>query len=139
MIVFFNLINISGINAYVLYKNDKKDEKSFSRYNFLQKLAFQLIEPLLAKRMQFKQISTEVRSKCAKLLGLHPPTEESRISFGPLDRSGPPSNKPQGSCGLCQKSQTAKKFKNSRNTCSKCDIFVCPDHFYKICDECISK
>ena len=131
MIVWFNLINVSGINALALYKETHKLDNNRIRYSFLQELAFGRIKNLIRDRMKFRQVPVELRQRAFKMIG-----EVDPLSMPPsisrLDKTGPPKDK-QSVCFLCPKA------KNSRNLCSKCRRFVCPLHFFKICDECVPK
>ena len=131
MIVMFNLINVSGINAFVLHNDKNNLGKKAVRYKFLQNLAFDLIKPLMEKRMKFIQIPIEIRIKCSKLCKKDFPSES---SFRVLTRENRPAT-PTASCVLCKTS--LNKFKNARSACSKCDQPACPNHLYKICDNCI--
>lgn len=132
-IVMFNLINICGINAFVQFYDEKDKQKKDARYDFLQKVAFELILPLVEKRLNFSQVPVDTRKKCANLLKKPFSGKTPNANLSELNRMGP-TDKSQGSCELCK-----PKFKNSRNCCSKCQNFVCPNHFYKICDDCIPK
>lgn len=131
-IVMFNLINLCDINAFVQYNDGKGIGNPQIRYNFLQKVAFELIKPLIEKRLVFKQIPIEARKRGATLCG-QTLEEEPSEAFGLLDRSGPPADKPQKGCALCS------KYKNCRMCCAKCRDYVCSKHSYIICDDCVSK
>ena len=134
MIVFLNLINLSGINAFILHSEDNNFAKKSLRYKFLQNLAFGLIKPLIQKRMGFKQIPVGIRQKCARLCQKDLPSDPSSSSFQSLNRDNCLS-KAAESCFLCKSSLNI--FKNARNSCSKCNKRVFPKHMYKICDSCI--
>ena len=128
-----NLTNISGINAYVIYKKNFPESK-MSRFQFLQNFGRAFILSHVAKRAHFQQLGVPLKKRCSELAGqLLPEETPQSSSFGPLKRTHPDK---QTSCVICQ---DAKRKKNSRHVCAKCSQNVCSDHFYKICDSCIPK
>ncbi|XP_046686551.1 uncharacterized protein LOC124372222 [Homalodisca vitripennis] len=59
MVVFFDLINISGINALCIYKFNNPEEKYMPRRVFIQHVAWELIKP------QITQQNAECDNSCA--------------------------------------------------------------------------
>lgn len=129
-----NLLNISAINAHVVYYSNHRGGRRISRYQFLQNLGRALILPQIAKRSNVKQVHTSTRRRCLELIGAAT-SDEAPVVFGPLSREKP--NQPQKLCFLCKNNHNHTK--NSRHSCAKCFKHVCSEHFYKICDNCIPK
>lgn len=60
LVHFFNLINVSGINSFVICKHNLKEPK-MKRDAFLKKLAKQLMFPFLAERAKNVNLSYSLR------------------------------------------------------------------------------
>lgn len=131
-VVMSNLLNIAGINAYVIY-NSCHQSRKMTRYDFLQNMARALILPQIAKRSKVQQSPSKVRRRCMELIGKAVP--EQPTLFGPLSHERP--DQPQGKCQICREKNS--KPKNTCNLCGKCKEYVCPEHFYKVCYKCIPK
>lgn len=53
-VVFYNLINLSGINAHVIFNNNLN--ANTSRSDFLEKIGWELVKPQIEKRSQIPNI-----------------------------------------------------------------------------------
>lgn len=67
--IFFNLINISCINALNVYTFNNSDEKS-KRSVFLESLALQLMKPNIEKRIKNIKLPKYIRSHGMKILAI---------------------------------------------------------------------
>ncbi|XP_029341493.1 piggyBac transposable element-derived protein 4-like [Acyrthosiphon pisum] len=118
--IFFNLINISCINALNVYKFNNINNKS-KRSDFLEVLALQLMKPNIERRIKNSKLPKHIRSRGMKILGL---VEDTHIL----------SERPKGigRCYLCGRARN----KSTRKSCERCYKWVCPDHLKYICIGC---
>ena len=128
MCVFFNLVNISAINALVIATFSKLEIKS--RRNFIKKLGLQLVENHMRNRLSSGHLSRQLTESIQKHLG-----EDGRSSL--TENVHQISNKRQR-CGHCVRSDDVK----TRFTCLSCKSFVCytsePScHGRMICVRCL--
>ncbi|XP_050316085.1 uncharacterized protein LOC126750492 isoform X1 [Anthonomus grandis grandis] len=73
LVVFYSLLNISGINSFVVHSMNNNE--SIRRRKFLRSLSFQLVEGYIRRRMtQTIPKATQLRIK--ELFGLETPTPE---------------------------------------------------------------
>lgn len=72
--IFFNLLNISCINALNVYSANKNYAK-VNRADFLETLALCLIRPNTERRILNKNLPKSIRFRGRKLLGLEKETE----------------------------------------------------------------
>ena len=63
MVVFFDLLNIAPINAYVIYKFNHPEEKSMPRRKFIENIAWDILKPKIARRIQLKTISVSIKRR----------------------------------------------------------------------------
>lgn len=154
----FNLINISAINARVIYRqvNPKEIKKSeegkpaTSRIEFLDELGYQLMLPALKRRACNNRLDYETRELAAEIAG---------IDLSTFVRSQGPQPPPLGSDDQLTRSKSKKKTKAAREepessycfTCRKsglkkqvrrtCDMEgclnrFCEQHANKLCEQC---
>lgn len=122
--VFFDLLNISAVNAYGIYKLNNVSTK-ITRRNFLQEVAFPLIKPVMFKRFQNPHISPQIKQRIGFLLKISnqvPEEIENR-------------NSTTGRCHLCGRARN----KTTRKSCSNCNRWTCPAHLKLICMNCADK
>lgn len=126
--VFFNLLNIAGINSQIIYTMNT-DGKS-TRRNFLLSLALELVKPQMMKRIHIKNIPREIRERTKIFLNYSEPStsadqdiEEKKPRIG------------RGRCHLCPR----KQDKKTPVICVKCQRFTCKNHQNFVCDECVKK
>lgn len=74
MVIFYSFLNISGINAQIIYKSNKAADKnnnvSMTRREFLKKLALDLIQPHLLDRLKEPRLTIELRHTILKITKL---------------------------------------------------------------------
>nr|CAI5853078.1 unnamed protein product [Callosobruchus analis] len=69
MVVFYNLLNISAINATCVYKANYP-EKKVLRSDFIERFAWELIKPQIEHRSTISNVPKEIRRRARHLLGL---------------------------------------------------------------------
>lgn len=109
IVIFYNLLNISGINALCVHKANHPQEK-IKRNHFLEKCAWELIRPQLEVRSTIPQLPREMRRRAQFLLGI--------VNIPP-----PPPQQPLnyvGRCHICPRNLN----KSSRKSCTKCGRFA---------------
>lgn len=121
MVIFYDLLNISAINAMCVHKANNPTE-TVDRSSFIEKCAWELIRPQIEFRATLWQLPREIRRRATTLLGI--------VSV--------PQPRPQSSgrhvrrCSICPHTQD----KLTRVTCVKCGTYICKNHIKKICIEC---
>lgn len=125
--IFFNLINICGINAMNVYSANKNYAK-VNRADFLETLALCLIRPNTERRIINKSLPKSLRLRGRKLLGIEKETQTAKTLK---------TKRPGGveKCYLCGRARN----KSTRNSCETCYKWVCSDHLKYICDCCYNK
>lgn len=120
MVVFFNLLNISAINALCIYKSNSKNK--VSRSIFLQNLAWEMVKPQIQYRSTILQLPIELRRRACILLGTS--MQEPASTKG---REGA-----RGRCHDCGR----QRDKTTRKWCDKCEKWMCNDHLKSVCQNC---
>lgn len=126
MVVFYNLLNISGINACCVYKANHPDEKVL-RSDFIEKFAWELIKPQIEHRSTIPSIPRELRRRARHLLGLEeilPPPPPPDMPANCIRR-----------CYICSRSRN----KSTRKICQKCSNHACTEHMRDVCIACLSE
>lgn len=122
MVIFFDLVNICGINALCIHVEN--NQYRMKRSEFLEELSWSLIKPQIERRSQIPQVSVEIRRRARLLLGIqNQEVPDTSCIRAPRSR---------GRCHICGRSRN----KISRRYCKKCDKWVCPDHSKDVCAEC---
>ncbi|KAJ8963862.1 hypothetical protein NQ314_005331 [Rhamnusium bicolor] len=67
--VFFNMMNIGGINAPVLYQLNNRNNPIVRR-EFLRTLALNLLKPYVNRRYYLQSIPRQLKQKCRLILGI---------------------------------------------------------------------
>lgn len=111
--IFLRFLDMAGINAYVIHaaNNTAKTYKKKTRLEFLEGLAFGLLEEHLKERAKIKNLPLELKAFLSKY------NESSELPPNPTQaRRGP--------CHECGK----HKNNNTTVRCSQCTRFVCKSH-----------
>lgn len=100
IVLFYDILNISAINAFCIYKNH---HQSIRRVEFLQKLSWELSnsKPQVEKRSQIATFPQELRRRAKCLVGVS-------------DTSEPPAAEPVGqrsTCCMCGRSRDKSAYK----------------------------
>ncbi|XP_072383022.1 uncharacterized protein [Diabrotica undecimpunctata] len=69
MVVFYNLLNISHINALCVYMANHPKQK-IKRSDFLEKCAWKLIRPQIKVRSTIPRLPREMRKRAQSLVGI---------------------------------------------------------------------
>lgn len=123
--IFYNLLDIVGINSNVLHKGSQAPEKESipNRRSFLKNLARDLVTPLMRERLEIRSLPVELRVIIGKILNIKP--VDTNVDQRPSS---------SGRCTFCER----KKDRKSRVMCKKCKKFICLTHQTKVCPECIN-
>lgn len=122
IVMFYNMINIAGINGHVVYKSNSQEmnELTKSRRVFLTNLALDLVNPQLQKRATNQHISRDTRKIACRLTG---------ISLQDCT-AAPSTGRKRGKCFYC-------KNRNTQYFCQKCQKWLCLEHAKPLCVDCI--
>ncbi|UYV69595.1 hypothetical protein LAZ67_6004045 [Cordylochernes scorpioides] len=124
--LFFNVINIAGINSEVIFKALTNNPKPNPRRIFLKNVALQLCQDHLKVRAQLKNLPRSLRDlisfHCKEAEG----TQVEEISVSE------PEPKRRKRCYVCP----CTKNRMSTMTCCKCNKNICKEHSNQICQNC---
>lgn len=124
MAVFYWLLDVAGVNAYVL--NQGCSGSKMSRRDFLLSLARDLVLPTLQKRVYSDRLPKELRLAVKRVLGKDLPPVCS-TSLPP-----PQSEQKRRLCNVCP----SKLRRKTRFACYACNKALCLQCAGQICDEC---
>lgn len=121
LILFYNFLNMAGINGLVIYQLNNPQTKTIRR-KYLQEVGYELVKPQISRRISQETIPRAIKLKARLLLGL---PENPQAQNLPI-RSG------KGRCDFCSR----RRDRTTRKTCAKCNRRVCPDHQITVCPNC---
>lgn len=123
LVVFFQLLNISGINSQILYNATHVENPHKYRRNFLKALSISLMKPYLAERAEIKSLPADVQLFLKKYKNL--PDEE--------PQEEPPA-KIRRRCFCCGR----QKNRVTTMSCQTCNKPVCKEHAISFisCPDC---
>lgn len=124
MAVFFAVLNISTVNAFVLYQS-YKDVQSIKRLNFLKALARSLVEPHMRARLAGSTLQNELRFTISRVLGIKVNEDMERTEEDVLER--------RGTCYLCD----WRLKRRTKYLCCVCKKPICLQCSKKICKKCV--
>lgn len=119
--LFFSMMNIAGINSYLIWRHNTQEETK-NRRDFLKSVGTKLCQEQMMRRASMPMLPVELRHTLRRLLGqpVRPPLPEEE-------------NEPRtGRCYLCGR----KKNRKTQNRCSQCRYFICREHTKSSCVEC---
>ena len=121
--MFFGLLNIAIVNAFVLYKESgittsRKDQK---RRLFMHQMAYELTKPLAAQRVQERLIKGSLLQTVKDCFDLKEPTPPVQPASG------------KARCKFCH----WKTASRCRSRCSECNKVVCAHHYKLLCPDCV--
>ncbi|CAK1589288.1 unnamed protein product [Parnassius mnemosyne] len=128
MAIFYGMLNIACINAYVVYTHNiaTKGEKALNRKKFMENLSTALTSPFMRKRLDAPTLKRYLRDTITNNLlqmSAQEPTEEDTIE---------PVAKKRGYCKYCP-----SKIKRKANAmCKKCKAVICRQHNVDMCINC---
>lgn len=122
MTVFYGLLNVAALNAYIVYRSNSVDpvNKYTGRRKFLKDLSRQLIEPYMIQRVSCPHLSRETRRQAARLSGV--PFQEAVQNVA---------NR-RGRCVHC-------KDRKTKYSCELCKKYLCLEHSKQVCEDCVQK
>ncbi|XP_052889460.1 uncharacterized protein LOC128297800 [Anopheles moucheti] len=125
MVVFFNLMNLSAINAWCIYQLNNPDENKISRRDFLVNMSLELLRPQARRRLDNRTISRTLKQRIATFLGINREEYETVPVFENRKDS-------RGRCYLCSRARN----KSTRMSCNNCGKFTCGAHCAHLCRTC---
>lgn len=112
--LFFTLVDTGIVLLLRLFDLD-------SHYSFKKELGYELVAPLILRRLQMPNLRLTVRQAIVST-GLAP--------VRPLAHAQARGN--QGRCAHCPRARDRK----TKRTCNQCGCFVCPEHSLNHCPDC---
>ena len=119
MAIFYAILNIAGVNAYVTFKSNGGSVSS--RRDFIKKLGMHLIEDQLDYRRNLPGLAKDIKHSIAFIRPLPEETLQPGITEASRVR-----------CNICPREKDLK----TRFRCAKCSKAVCRNHFVVLCTQC---
>lgn len=117
--LFFSLLNTTGINAQIIYRENNNGE-CLLRRTFLTNLGLQLVAEHQKRRIENPRIPRELRGAIRKIQGQdEPKSKRTKQSY-------------QGRCQVCPRKQDRK----TKYVCKSCEMFLCLEHANIYCKNC---
>uniref|UniRef100_A0A182K3S6 PiggyBac transposable element-derived protein domain-containing protein n=1 Tax=Anopheles christyi TaxID=43041 RepID=A0A182K3S6_9DIPT len=123
--VFFNLMNLSAINAWCIYRLNHPEEAKVSRRDFLVTMALELLRPQARRRLDNKTLPRLLKQRIGMFLGI---SREEYETVPVLSNRGDA----RGRCYLCGRARN----KTTRISCHSCGKFTCNAHCAQLCRTC---
>ena len=122
---FFHLLDVVGVNSFVISSCNKKEGQRLMRRTWLKELAKELVSPYMRSRLQIANLPKCIRTNISQILQEDEPAAavEEQAEEGPRKRKR---------CKLC--SRTGNK---SFHTCASCKIYICGNHGKLTCLNCL--
>lgn len=130
--IFFNILDASALNAFIIWKQlhpDYQNQVRYARRVFLTELAAFLVTPHVQRRNAIPQISLAVKS-VIKQSGLLPDPQPAAPAQGAPLGNAAARQIALTRCHLCQQRRL------SRIQCNRCERAVCKDHSAVVCNNC---
>ncbi|XP_060801328.1 piggyBac transposable element-derived protein 4-like [Amyelois transitella] len=128
MVIFYRLLDMSGVNAYILYKDCENCEntKPMNRGDFLRSLARELVLPQLKLRVYNDRIPRELRFTIQRIIGKAnmPPAPSTASTSGALEV--------RKTCAICP----SKMRRRTKYFCCICSTPMCLSCCNQICNDC---
>ncbi|XP_015121474.1 piggyBac transposable element-derived protein 4-like [Diachasma alloeum] len=119
--VFFGLLDIVGINSWIIYEENTGQTISCKEY--LTGIAKDLTKPWMMKRIKVPTLSPDLRIMIRKFTGI-------RLSVGNVM-----SETLLKLCKYCPK----KKYRKTTVECGICQSLICGEHTSRVCTECFAR
>ncbi|XP_039288779.1 piggyBac transposable element-derived protein 4-like [Nilaparvata lugens] len=125
MAIFYRFLDMTGVNAHVIYIANNLNNPAGKKYrmDFLEELAFNLLESHFKERAMIKNLPLDIKCYLERYKEVPP----NQVRANPDQRR----------CGPCHE---CKKHHNNKTTvrCSQCQNFVCKTHSQAVvsCDCC---
>lgn len=127
MAIFFRMIDISIVNAYILHQSYKDNPNIPYKSPFAKQLAKQLVEEHMKRRAADKHISREVRNNIRRIIEI--PEEVDQVDYNEyvLEK--------RKLCHLCPR----KRNRMTKYLCFECKRPVCLQCTKPVCVNCTEK
>lgn len=118
--LFYSLLNVAGINSYVIYNSN--NNSNIKRRLFLKQLGMSLVKKIQNLRAENKHVHPRIRNSIKRL----------RDGDNDITEPGPSRNPgTKGRCHLCADSKT-------QYFCCKCKKYLClKKHANFVCNDCL--
>lgn len=117
MVIFFNMLNVAGINAQVIFSANNPDTDIVRRH-FLRTMAKDLIIPHMQRRALLTNLPRTLKLRLQEMVGVQERVEQQNVI--------------PGRCSYCD----WKKNRKTRFSCFKCNNYMCLEHISAICSNC---
>lgn len=128
VVVFSNILDISAVNAYILFLAVNPDwkEKSYRRRRlFIEALGMALVQDHICRREVLPRQET-----AAKLVKSTQKQLKDNANSTPKSQDLDGINRKRGRCYLCK---SDNKFQNA---CMMCGKYICKSHLRQVCTKC---
>lgn len=122
MVIFFRILDISGVNAHIIHQSFK-NSKAIEKTDFVKILADELVRPHLERRAANPRIARDLRSSIRRILNI--PEER-------LEQVGMEKLEKRTTCYTCPSSIKRKTF----HLCYMCTKPICVECSTKLCINC---
>ena len=119
MVIFYSILNIAGVNAYVTFKSNGGSVSS--RRDFIKKLGMNLIQDQLEYRRNLPGLAKDIKHSIAFIR----PLPKESIQPGITEAS-------RVRCNICPRGKDIK----TKYRCAKCSSAVCRNHLLVLCTQC---
>ncbi|GBP61678.1 PiggyBac transposable element-derived protein 4 [Eumeta japonica] len=127
MVVFYRMLDVSAANAYIISSMNQSQKKVF-RLNFMKRLAEDLIEPHLRRRVNQFGLQRELQNAIRRVLKID--EQPSTSSAGSSDKL-----ESRKTCSTCDPKKKRKTF----HLCFQCKNPICVECSQKMCVDCREK
>lgn len=119
MVVFFSILNVAGINTFVVH-NSNNPTSDMNRRKFLRILSYDLVQPHLRLRAEMENIPRTLKSRLREICHIPDIPDE---------------NQRRGETGRCSEC-SSKRNRKTRYRCRDCSKFLCLEHVVVLCKYC---
>lgn len=122
--LFYDILNLSLVNAYVIYVSNaiRNGKKPMKRRLFALEMADDMMKPWLEERYQTVTLPRNLKQSIAEILKINDPPEGSSQDV-PRTRK---------TCSYCP----AKKRRMTTTFCKGCKKAICREHVVAMCNHC---
>lgn len=127
MAIFHRILDMSFLNAFIIYQSHRNITSTLTRLQFLKALAKQLVQPYMSNRLNNGRLPYELRLSIARTLGHEVPNtthEDDKLS-----------RNERKTCYICP----PKRRRKTAYLCCNCKKPICLECSKKICNSCIKR
>lgn len=130
MAIFYALLDIAGVNAYVLF-NGNSQTHEMDRRNFLVQLGKELVDEHMRRRLQAPKLRKDVKESIQTILGIEQELSQPSTS----GESTPVTKSKRKRCSICPPKTDRKTF----HECVKCQVPLCVQCGKMVCPKCFER